>query len=313
MSAKSRNFLIETFANRVWMVVTSHSRLKWEPEAGYHEGTPSGKNLTEGGLETVKHQTIPMVGVCLSLSLAVAQETPKPESERVEPLRVYLFARTIGEPLSKSEKKAREEELKNREKEAEQTRKALYERLKSELGKDQDDWPDEQREEYRRAWEAESMSEFELDYHRSGAVADGKQKDLDDSLEDIREAIQGKGLSRKHESISLVESEERAHLIVEILDRASFKFGDNKVLAVKISPAETHRFEALEYVGPKESNNVRVRHAFSEEEPYWIMECSAHGNMWRNTAAMVAGVLNTFIKEHRPFFMGEVVVRRSKQ
>lgn len=271
----------------------------------------------------MKFRTIPTVGITLSLSLAVvAQDTPKPEPspETARPLNVYMFAGTVGEPLSKSEKKARENELKRREKEAEHARKALYDKLKSQFGKDQDDWPEEQRKEYGHAWAAESMSEFALDYHRSGAVTHGKQADLDDSLHDILRAIRGEGLSRVHEWISLVEREEQAHLIVEVVDRAeldnplTIKFGDHhKVLAVRISPAETQRFEVLEYVGPKENDHVRVRHAYSEEEPYWMMECSAIGNMWRNNAAMVASALNTFIKDRRPFLMGEVVIRRPNE
>ena len=107
-------------------------------------------------------------------------------AEEVEPLNVYLFPRTMGEPLSKSEKKAREKELKAKRDEAKDARKALEKKLKAQRAslyrKYRDKWPEEERqeeyrltrEEYRLAKEAETMSRFEYDYLKDGAVGNGQ-------------------------------------------------------------------------------------------------------------------------------------------
>ena len=216
-------------------------------------------------------------------------------TEEVEPLSVHLFARTIGAPMTKSWK-AREKELKSKKKEAEQARKELDKKLKAQFGKDRDDWPKEQQEEYRVARDAETFARLRYD-------ANGKSKDLDDSVEDIMRAIQGKGLERKKKWISLVENRDQAHLLVEIVYRR--KFREFRVLAVRISPVEAFRSNRFDDIGPKESSVVKVRHTYRHGEPYWILECGAGGSMWRNAASVVAGRLNMFIEDNRAVLMGD--------
>ena len=253
----------------------------------------------------MKYPTLCSVALFLCLPLqGVAQEASNPRTDSVEPLNVYLFARTVGEPLPKSEKKAREKELKSQKKELKRIREELYNALKEAHGKRYDDWPDEPKEQLRLALQAESLAEFERDYLRSGAAAKGKQKDLDDSLQDIVEAIQGKGWSREHKWITLVQQREQAQLIVELSDRASFRFRDAKVLVLTISLAEGLRSSQLDDVVPKEWDLVRVRHEFREEEPYWIVECGNTGNMWRNNAAIAASTLNKFIEDNHAALLG---------
>ena len=242
-------------------------------------------------------------------------------TEEVEPLDVYFFARTVGEPLSNSEKKLLEIEIWRKKLEADQAQKDLDERLKSQYGKDRDDWPGEQQEAYRLAIEAQMMAQLEIDFLERGAFAKGKQEDLDDSVEDIMKAIQGKGIfAIKQKWITLVENRDQAHLLVEILDRGPFlsrfppdwspspQLKVQTVLAVRISPVEALRSNRLDDIGPKEAKWIKVHHAFRYEEPYWILESGANSH-WGNAAGALAYTLNMFIKDNRAVLKGEAPIQ----
>lgn len=244
--------------------------------------------------------SVSVAALCLVVSAPAIAHEPETKADGSEPLNVFLSARTVGEPLSKAEKEAREDELERTKKETKKARKALDKKLKAEHGKDRDEWPDDQWEAYRLAMEAESMAHFEHNYLRSGAAAKGKQKDLNDSRQDIQEAIEGKSWSREQGEISLVKSSNDAELLVEVFDRASFRFGDHKVIVVKISPAVSQRSPELADISPDDSDRrIVVRHHYRDEEPFWLVEVAEFGNMWRNNAALVAGVLTRFIQENR--------------
>ncbi len=232
-------------------------------------------------------------------------------AEEVEPLNVYLFARTVGEPLSSSEKKAREKELKAKRDEAKDARKALDKKLKALYGKDRYDWPEEDQEEYRLTKEAETMSRFEYDYLKDGDVANGNWHYLHASVDDITQAIEGKGGRRKRKWISLVRNREQAHLLVEVWDRRHSSSYDH-FIAVRIVPAETLISNQLGEIRLKDSSSWRlpreVVHAFREQEPFWIMECKYGSDKitaWEYTAGAVADTINAFIKDNRAVRMGK--------
>lgn len=214
-----------------------------------------------------------------------------------QPLNVYLFGRTGIEELSKSEKKALEKELKPKVKEAEQARKDLEKQLKKQYGKKREGWPVENQEEYRRAEVAEVMARFELEY------LGGTQQEVYDSVEDIFRAIEGKGIAREKKLIQRVETQEQAHLVVEILGRRE-KYKSllvkDCIIAIKISPGEALRSAPLADISPEKGfgREVRMVHAFREEEPYWIIECVDTGR-WSNAANAVAGTINAFIKDNQ--------------
>lgn len=235
-------------------------------------------------------------------------------TDEVQPLNVYMFARTVEEPLSKSDKKIVEKALKAKAKKVKKARETLDKTLKNQYGKKRDKWPEEQQEEYRRARELESMARVEIEYLQDGAFAKGKQQDLDNSVEDILRHIQGEGmLRRKQKWISLVENRDQAHLLVEIVDRrrpGKFKSFGRGVrgywVTIKISSVETFSPNQLDDITPEDDGWggwTRIRHMFRHEEPYWIMECGSD-DMWGNTAALIASRLNSFIEDNRAVLKG---------
>jgi len=143
------------------------------------------------------------------------------------------------------------------------------------------------------------MARFELEY------LGGIQKDVDDSLEDIQRAIAGKGLPKEKKLTQLVESQEKAHLVVEILCRRQKKnnwslTGRDYVIAIKLSPGKALSSSPFDEIIPESGagRQVLMVHAFREEEPYWILECVSN-DRWSNAANAVAGTVNEFIKDNQ--------------
>lgn len=217
-----------------------------------------------------------------------------------QPLNVCVVARTGIQEVPKSEKKALENELKNKKKQAEQARKDLDKQFKKQYGKKREDWPPEQQEEYRRAKDAESMARFDLDSLKNGASAKGIQEAIDDSVEDIKKGCEGRSVFSKKGLIRLVEARDQAHLVVEVIDRWSGR------VAVRLSPGEAlGSTQQLSEISPRRRmmRGRDVLHTFREDEPYWVIQCS--GQNWSDAANEIAGTINDFIKDNQAVLLGE--------
>ncbi len=216
------------------------------------------------------------------------------------PLNVYVTAKTI-QPVDSATKKQLQKELKGKASEAKDRKKALEKQLKSELGGDKDKWPPEKREELLQAEDTEKMILLELE------SLDVKQKDLDDTVGDIKRSIQGEGMAKVKKYIRLVETPEEADLTAEVLGRR--KEGGGGLVAcadcsyfvyLKVTPEAGIRSENLGGLAPKTGFLVGVRriHQYQDQEPFWILEAASTGR-WGNAANQGAGALNNFIEDNQ--------------
>ncbi len=160
------------------------------------------------------------IAVCAALGLAVASVA---DAAPEKPLRVYVTAAQVvaRKDVDDATKKA----LKAKRDEARDARKALEKQLKNELGKKRESWPPEKDDELYRLEEAEALAEADYDYRKIDP------KGIADSVEDLTESIQGKGVAGRKERITLVSSAADADLVVEVAARRS-----GKTLPTQIKP-----------------------------------------------------------------------------
>lgn len=148
---------------------------------------------------------------------AVAAAAPE------KPLRVFVTAAQVE--ARKDVDDATKKALKAKRDEARETRKAAEKRLKSELGKKRESWPAEKDEELYQLEEAEALAEADYEYRKIDP------KGIADSVQDLKESIQGKGVAGRKERIILVDSEADADILVEVAARRS-----GKTLPTQIKP-----------------------------------------------------------------------------
>ncbi len=91
-----------------------------------------------------------------------------------------------------------------------EARKALDKQLKDQLGKKRESWPPEKDDELYRLEEAEALAEADYEYRKIDP------KGIADSVEDLTESIQGKGMAGRKERIILTSSADDADLVVEV-------------------------------------------------------------------------------------------------
>jgi hypothetical protein len=130
-------------------------------------------------------------------------------------LNVYVTSSQVEE--RKQVDDATRNQLKGRRDAAREARKTLEKSLKDQYGKKRESWPPEKDDELYRAEEAEALANVDYEYRKIDL------KGLKDSLKDLVESIEGKGLAGRKEGITLVNSAAEAHLIVEIAGRRSEK------------------------------------------------------------------------------------------
>jgi hypothetical protein len=235
--------------------------------------------------------------VCLVYPGSLFAETQ--EDGAAPTLDVYVTPGVVP-AVDSAKKKELQKELSQKAKVAKDQKKALEKQLKAELGKDKDKWPPEKQEELRQAEDVEKMILMELE------SLDLKQKDLDDTAEDIKRSIQGEGMAKAKKHIRLVEAAEGAALRVEVMGRR--KEGSGGLVAcatcyyyvyLKITPGVGFNAETFSQIAPKGGflDNVRRIHQYRADEPFWIIEAGNTGR-WGNAANQGAGALNDFIEEN---------------
>ena len=131
------------------------------------------------------------------------------------PLRVFVTAAQV-EPR-KDVDDATKKALKAKRDEAREARKALEKQLKDQLGKKRESWPPEKDDELYRLEEAEALAEADYEYRKIDP------KGIADSVQDLVESIQGKGVAGRKERIILASSAADADLVVEVAARRSGK------------------------------------------------------------------------------------------
>jgi Skp family chaperone for outer membrane proteins len=234
-----------------------------------------------------------LCGLLLVPGLSFSQTEPAP-------LAVFIMARTV-ETVDPATKKENQKLLKEKAKEAKERKRALEKALKAELGGDKDKWPEEKQEEFRQAEDAEKMILMELE------TSNVKQKDLDDSVGDMKRSIQGDGMAKVKRFIRVVDRPEEADLTAEVMGRLQVGAGGlvacmdcQYYLYLKIRPEAGVHAENLASLSPKSGGfeGARRIHQYKAEEPFWIIEAGSTGR-WGNAANQAAGALNHFAEENR--------------
>jgi hypothetical protein len=147
--------------------------------------------------------------LCAGASAAGAADAPQ------APLNVYVTAAQVE--ARKEIDDATKNALKAKRDEAREARKAAEKRIKDQHGKKRESWPPEKDDELYRLEEAEALAEADYEYRRIDP------KGLADSVKDLTESFQGKGLAGRKERIALVGSPGEADLVVEVAARRSGK------------------------------------------------------------------------------------------
>jgi hypothetical protein len=132
-----------------------------------------------------------------------------------KPLRVFVTAAQVE--ARKDVDDATKKALKAKRDEAREARKKLEKQLKGELGKKREAWPPEQDDALYQLEEAEALAEADYEYRRIDP------KGMADSVQDLKESVEGKGLAGRKERINLVDSAADADLVVEVAARRSGK------------------------------------------------------------------------------------------
>lgn len=150
-----------------------------------------------------------MVTLCVALAPAAGADGPE------VPLRVFVTAAQVE--ARKDVDDATKKALKDKRDEAREARKALEKQLKDQLGKKRESWPPEKDDELYQLEEAEALAEADYEYRKIDP------KGISDSVKDLTESIQGKGVAGRKERINLVPSAADADLVVEVMARRSGK------------------------------------------------------------------------------------------
>jgi hypothetical protein len=101
--------------------------------------------------------------------------------------------------------------------ERKEARKAKENEIKAAHGKKKEKWPPEKQEEFFEVDEAAALAEADYEYRKI------EIKGISDSVKDVIESIQGKGIAGRKERVALASSAEEADLVVEIRARRSGK------------------------------------------------------------------------------------------
>jgi hypothetical protein len=202
----------------------------------------------------------------------------------------YVAARKV-QPLPEAERKAREPELDQKRKQADDERKALEKRLNKEHGRDFDKWPDAPRRELGIADGALAMAT--LDRLLLNDDAEG----IGDSVADLKTAF---AKQVKGDEVTVADSPESATVLVEVLARRS-KMGPVWYVYLKVTPRDwldPARLEQASFSHGAVQYNyagiVTTAHRYEPSAPYWILEVAKIGaaaGTWKETANYAAQAL----------------------
>ncbi len=150
-----------------------------------------------------------VVALCLAVS-------PAAEAAGSDvPMNVFVTAAEVE--ARKEVDDATKKALKEKHKEAKEARKALEKQLKKQHGKKREAWPPEKDEELYLAEEAEALAEADYEYRKIDPEG------IADSVKDVMESIQGKGIAGRKERVVLVGSADEADLLVKVAARRASK------------------------------------------------------------------------------------------
>jgi hypothetical protein len=149
-----------------------------------------------------------MLGLWGSLLLAV------PLAADEAPLTVFVTSAQVAE--RKKVDDATRKDLKAKRDAAREARKVLEKQIKAQHGKERDLWPPEKEAEFAEAEQAEAVARVDYEYIK---VEPDKLKD---SVKDIAESFQGKGMAGRKDVV-LVNSADEAKLVVEVQGRRGEK------------------------------------------------------------------------------------------
>ena len=226
-------------------------------------------------------------------------------------LKVFVQAADVKE--RKKVDDATKQQLKQKRDEEREARKSLEKKLKAELGKKVESWPEAKQDELFEAREKEALADADYSYRKVDP------KGLKDSVKDVVESIRGKGMAGQKEHAELVGSAGEAELIVEVEARRA-----EKLLPTDIRPNACYllftigagpelkkgRFEKV----PANYHFRSWKHAAwkirspKPDEPWFYFESSnGGGNEFgcHGTAANGASaVLNKFIEDNYAVLKG---------
>ena len=205
----------------------------------------------------------------------------------------------------KASTKEAEAALRQKSDAARQVYNDLSESLRKQFGKKLEAWPAEKQEEYRVAHDA--FFEAQTDWFYSINL---KQKDVDDSVRELTEAIQERNVAR------IATTPEDADFVVKVVGRAKVTnqdWGQNGVaaeLALRVEPGARMDPAALAKSGAAWSTkekfwsktDVQSVHTFTAEAPYWLLIAQKPGAAWmasyKGVAKFAAEAIGTFATEN---------------
>jgi hypothetical protein len=231
--------------------------------------------------------------VCLAAVLPVALPAP---GEDLPPLAVHLAA-AERKSLSPEERKAQAPEMRKKLREESKALNAFKKRY----GKKLETWPEAERAAYLEREEAALRLESEIGW------LEIDERDIPDSLEDLRGAVAGKGLTQRKKILREVATPAEAHLVVEVIGRRELEAGQKwyrvafkASLGGQVDPAR----RGSRYWAKALRDAPRELHAFTREEPYWIVE-TANVGRWFNAANDAAKAVERFVKENHDALCGQ--------
>jgi hypothetical protein len=234
-----------------------------------------------------------LAAVCLAAALPLALPA---HGQDPEPLAVCLSA-AERPVLSPDQRKSRAPELRKQLAEEEKELKAL----KKAHGKKVETWPEAERAAYIAKEEAARRLESEIGWLQLD------EGDIPDSLEDMRSAVRGKGLTQRKKVVNEVATPAEAHLVVEVVGRREMDQGQTwyvvafkTSLGGKVDPAR----RGSGYWTKAAWDAPFVLHTFTPEEPYWIVE-SANVGRWFNAANDAAKAVERFVKDNHDALFGQ--------
>jgi len=150
----------------------------------------------------------------VALSLAVSPAVVRAAGSQ-GPLKVYVTAAQVE--ARKDVDDATKNALKAKRDQAREARKTLEKQLKEQLGKKRESWPPAKDDELYAAEEAEALAEAAYEYRKIDP------KGLADSVKDVSESIEGKGIAGRKDRVVLATSAADADLVLEVVARRSGK------------------------------------------------------------------------------------------
>lgn len=239
--------------------------------------------------------------VCLAGGAPASAEEPV--------LAVHVTHTREVRKVQGAEKKAMERELRPKINAAAEARKTLEKDLKAKHGKKKEEWPEESRAAYQEAEDAYAQAWAALEY------VSVDPKGVEDSAQDVRESLAGKGLVGVKENVRIVTDPDEADLVVEVVGRRSEKTlptqlrADLYYVAIRISAGgkmDPKRLAAVpaKWSGSKFGRPVSKLHTATEAEPWLTLDVFGE-QRWANAGNNAAGVVSDYIRAHSAILAGQ--------